>query len=146
MPTDTEVIVETFPHPTLSKIEGIPTFDSINDFQIKLNANAALIQSDLGNGRIGLLYLTVTTGIYNNLSDTPFIEPANPGQVPIVPPGTNATGATHIQRLFDEDRRVFQQYHNTNNALKSQLIASIDEMYIKALRNRITGYAQTTTK
>ena len=88
----------------------------------------------------------MTTNVYNNLSDTPFIEPANPGQVPIVPPGTNSSGASHIRRLFDEDPRVFRQYHNTNNALKSQLIASVDEMYIKALRNRITGYAQTTTK
>ena len=109
MPTDTEAIVETFPHPTLPKIEGIPTFDSINDLQIKLNANAASIQSDLGKGRLGLLYLTVTADVYNNLSNTPFIEPANPGQVPIVPPGTNSSGASHIQRLFDEDRQVFRQ-------------------------------------
>ena len=146
MPTETEAIVETFPHPTLPKIEGIPTFASINDIHIKLNANAASIQSDLGNGRLGLLSLTVTNDVYNTLSDTPFIEPANPGQVPTVPAGTSSTAATHIRRLFDEDRRVFRQYHNTDRALKSQLIASVDEMYIKALRNRITGYAQTSTK
>ena len=99
--------METFPHPTLPKTEGIPTFACINDLHIKLNANAASIQSDLGNGRLGLLYLTVTDDVYNTLSDTPFIKPANPGQIPTVPAGSNSTAATHIQQLFDKDRQVF---------------------------------------
>jgi len=146
MPTDTESIVETFPHPTLPRIEGIPSFASINELQIKLNANAASVQSDLGDGNLGLLYLTVTPTVFNTLSDTAFVEPANPGQVPIVPAGTSTANAAHIRRLFDEDRRVFREYHNTDRALKSQLIATVDEMYIKALRNRVTGYAQVTTR
>jgi len=146
MPTDTEAIVEKFPHPSLPRIEGIPSFTSINELQIKLNANAASVQSDLGNGNLGLLYLTVTPAVYTTLSDTAFIEPTNPGQVPNVPAGTSGANAMHIRRLFDEDRRVFREYHNTDRALKSQLIAAVDEMYLKALRNRITGYAQVTTR
>ena len=78
----------------------------------------------------------------DTLSNTKFIAPANPGQDPIVPAGTSTSAASHIRRLFDEDRGVFREYHNTDKALKSQLISAVDEMYIKTLQNRITGYAQ----
>ena len=54
--------------------------------------------------------------------------------------------AADTQANFDEDKRVCQEYHNTDKALKSQLIATIDELYIKALRHHIAGFAQVTTR
>ena len=146
MPTEAEDIVENFLHPSLPQIEGIPSLASINELQIKLNANAASVQSDLGDSNLGLLYLAVTPAVYNTLSNTEFIEPVDPGQVPNVPAGTSSANATYIHRLFDEDRHVFRENHNIDRALKSQLIAAVDEMNIKSLCNHITRYAQVTTR
>ena len=69
----TEKIVDSFPNPTIQPIIGKPTYESIRRVHLKLNANAASIQSHLGNGRLGLLALTVTPVVFNTLSHLPFV-------------------------------------------------------------------------
>jgi hypothetical protein len=80
MATSTDSIVEGFPHPIIPPIIGIPSYTTISTLNLKLNANAASIQSDLGNGALGLLSLTVSPDVFNTLSDIPFIAPLNPSQ------------------------------------------------------------------
>ena len=147
MPTEIDAIVENFPHPTLTPIEGIPSFASIKTLHLQLNANAASFHSNLGNGQLGLLALVLSQETYNNLSNVPFDIPQNPGPVAIMPAGQiTQRQASDIRANFDEDKRVYREYHNTDKALKSQLITAVDEMYIKALSHRITGFAQITTR
>ena len=56
MPSSIEKIVDGFPFPTIDKIIGTPNYESIADIQLKLNSNAALVQSNLGCGTLGLLF------------------------------------------------------------------------------------------
>jgi hypothetical protein len=41
--------------------------------------------------------------------------------------------------------RIWKEYLSTNKTLKQQLLATIDDIYYRSLRNRITGYANVTT-
>ena len=85
MLSDIETIVDTFPYPSVPSIKGLPTYSTIKELRMKLNANSASIQSNLGDGNNGIIYLTVVDEIYNTLSGVPFIEPTNPGIVPAFP-------------------------------------------------------------
>jgi len=145
MPDSVDSIVESFPHPTVTPIEGIPTFSSIRQLQVELNSNASSVHSNLGNGQLGLLYLTVSQATYDTISDVPFEVPQNPGPIPIIPRGTRAGAANDIRTAHAENKRVFNQYIATDKALKSQLIQAVDDLYIKTLKHRITGYANVST-
>ena len=146
MPDSIETIVDTFPHPTLTPVQGIPTFASIRQIQVELNANASSIHSNLGNGQLGLLFLTVSPATYATLSDVPFEIPVNPGPVPVIPAQMSARAAADARTEHAELKRVFNQYIATDAALKSQIIKSVDDLYLKALKHRITGYANITTR
>jgi ribosomal protein S17E len=146
MATSTDSIVEGFPHPIIPPIIGIPSYTTISTLNLKLNANAASIQSDLGNGALGLLSLTVSPDVFNTLSDIPFIAPLNPGPQPIIPEAATAAMLSALTRAHTENLRIWREYLATDKGLKQQLINSVDEMYYKTLRNRITGYASVTTR
>jgi hypothetical protein len=90
MPISANKIVDGFPHPTILLILGIPAYKSIAELNLQLNANAASMQSNLGDGQLGLLALTVSPAVYNTLSTVAFQHrPVNPGTSPIIP--VNAT-------------------------------------------------------
>ena len=74
---------------------------------MKLNSNAASIQSNLGCGTLGLIQLTLSPAVYNTLSSISFIVPVNPGSVPIIL--ANSTGAqiTELRYAFDTASALF---------------------------------------
>jgi hypothetical protein len=146
MPTDIDKIVDGFPHPTITPIIGIPTYESIAELNLHLNANAASVQSNLGDGQLGLLALTVSPAIYNTLSAIAFIPPANPGTTPNIPPNTTAAVTATIVRQHNTDSILFREYRATDNALKQQVISCVNSMYLRTLSHRITGFANTTTR
>jgi hypothetical protein len=78
MPTDVKKVVDGFPHPAIAPIIGVPTYKSINALNLQLNANAASVQSNLGDGLLGLLYLTIPPDEYFALSASEFFLPKNP--------------------------------------------------------------------
>ena len=69
MTADVESIVDGFPHNTISPVIGMPTYATISEVNLRLNANAASVQSDHGDGMLGLLALTVTPAVYSILTD-----------------------------------------------------------------------------
>ena len=85
---DIDKIVEGFPHPTITPIIGIPTYESLAEIYIKLNSNAASVHSELGNGALGLLALTVKPAVYATLAGVRFVAPTNPGQTFVIPQGS----------------------------------------------------------
>ena len=143
IPSDIKAIVDTFPYPSVPSIQGLPIYSTIKELHLKLNANAASVQSD---GNNGLIYLTVTDEIYNTLLDVPFIESTNPGIVPTFPQHASTCLQMEIRQDFDENRRVFNQVNNTDKTLKQLLISAVDNMFIKVLKNPISGYSNVTTK
>ena len=139
-------VVERFPHPTIPPIVGQPTFDTLQGLKLLLSTNAASIGSHLGDGLLGLLWLTVSDTVYNTLSATPFIQPTNPGPIPIIP--ANATGVvvTSLTDTHNRETKLFREFNNTDAALKQLLLGAVDDMFTRALKNRYIGYANVSTK
>jgi hypothetical protein len=79
MPSNIDTIVNGFPHPSISPIIGMSTYEALAELNLKLNVNSSLVHSNLGNGQLGLLTLTsISTAVYNTLSTIAFA----PTQVP----------------------------------------------------------------
>ena len=87
IPSLIKKIVDGFPFPRIDPIIGTPDYESIANIHLKLNSNAASVQSNLGFGTLGLLLLTVSPAIYATLSTTTFVPPVNPGPEPSIPTG-----------------------------------------------------------
>ena len=84
MSSTVDKTVENFPFPTILPIVGEPNYKTIAKVHLKLNANYASVQSNLGDGQLGLLFLTVSPSVYNTLFATTFIPPVNPGTTAII--------------------------------------------------------------
>ena len=98
MPSTVDIIVENFPFPTIFPIVGEPNYKTIAEVHFKLNANSSLVQSNLRYGQLGLLYLTVSSSVYNTLSATVFIPSVNPGATAIIAAGATAAVITNKLR------------------------------------------------
>ena len=119
--TSTEKTKDSFPHPTIDPIIGQPGYETIKPMHQKLNANAASVVSHLGNGRLGLLFLTVTPAVYNTLSANVFIPPVNPVPVAHYPLVATQFQIQAVNAIHVTNTRLFKQYDATDCALKQQL-------------------------
>ena len=79
MTSSVEKVKDTSSFLNVEPIVGQPTYDSIRALHKKLNANAASVNSHLGNGRLGLLYRIVTPAVYRTLFTTEFHPPIESG-------------------------------------------------------------------
>ena len=137
-------ILEAFPIQSIPRINGEPTYESVNNLARALKTNAASIATHLGGAQLGHLTLCVSPAVYATLSQTPFPPPQNPGPIFIAPAGTAPVIAA-AERLFNERARQHALYHAVDRALKRQLIEAVDRTFIKARENRVTGFANATT-
>ena len=144
--TSTDRIIEGFAHPTITPIVGQPCYETIMPLKLSLSTNAASVNSHLGDGLLGLLWLTVTDAVFNTLSLIPFIPPLNPGPIPIIPAGATQFQITALTDTHKRETVIFQEFNNTDKALKQQLLGAVDDMFTRALKNRYIGYANVTTK
>ena len=136
MPSSIEKTVDGLPFPTINPIIGTPDYESIADIHIKLNSNAASVQSNLGCGTLGLLFLTVSPAVYAILSTTAFIPPVNPGPKPSIPTGATGAVIADLQYRHIESTKIFTEYENTDKALRQILLTSTDELYVRYLRHK----------
>jgi hypothetical protein len=144
MPSTMDKIVESFPHPTILPIVGQPTYETLAEVHLKLNTNAPSVQSHLRNGRLGLLFLTASPAVYNTQSAVIFVPPANPGPAPVIAAGLTGPQIADLCCQYNISAKLYHKYDATGKALKSLLIAAVDETYVRALRDKYIGYANVT--
>jgi hypothetical protein len=113
-----EEIVNGFPNPVLPKIDNEPTFEDIQVTTRLLNVNAISVPSMAGGGAHGHLVTNIAQVEYAAISASPWVEPYNPNDIPIIPPGINAVDADQIARMHDEVRRIYTNIINLDQALK----------------------------
>ena len=75
MPATIDKIVDGFLFPSIPPTVGSPDYEKISKVQIQLNSNATPVHSNLGDGALGLVYLTVLPGVFNTLPATTFTPP-----------------------------------------------------------------------
>ena len=119
MPTAINKIVDGFPFPTIPPIIVTPTYNTIAEVNLKLNSNAASVQSNLGCGTLSLLQLTVSPALYNTLSITAFVVPVNPGSAPDIPANSTVAQITELHYDFDTAAALFNEYDRTDRTDKS---------------------------
>jgi hypothetical protein len=128
-----------FQHKVLTKIHGKPTYESLQNVNTELKANASSVPSMVGGGHHGHLGLLLSNARYITLVDTiPWETPGNPG--PFVPPeagtGPRIEAAKDVWR---ELKHEFELCQATEKALIAQLVDTIDPIYLRAMLNRATG-------
>ena len=134
-----EDFTNAFPN-HLTPIVGEPTYQTLKELKDQLKANAASIPTTLGGGNHGNLGLILSPAAYTTISPTAFVEPAYPGQHPAIPAGTNAANTSAIIRRHTEDTRQWREFKNVSTAPKIQLLSAVDDIYVRALRDRHVGY------
>ena len=137
--------MDGFPFPTIDPIIGTPDYESIADMHLKLNSNAESVQSNLGCGTLGPLFLTFSPSVYATLSPTKFVPPVDPGPEPSIPTGSNGAVISDLRYHHTESTKIFTEYKNTDRALRQLLLASTDELYVRSLCHKYIGYGNTTT-
>jgi hypothetical protein len=142
--SDANKIRDNFPHKSIPPIVGQPTYETIKELHLKLNENAVKVHSNLGNGLLGYLGVTVTPAIFNTLSNTPFIIPLNPGIAPTFPDGATGPQIANIRQVFKEDFDAFNKYVNVCNAISALIIEAIDPVYLATLRLPYVGIGTRT--
>jgi hypothetical protein len=110
-----------------------------------LYGNAASLTTTLGGGAHGHIGLIMTDTLYATLTATPYVTPIDPGVIPLIP--NNASTIQCENRRIDhkEARRIFDNHTNMEDALKAQVIDTIDDRYICEIRNKYTGYLGIST-
>ena len=119
--------LSSFPYPSLQKVEGQPTYESLNHLRQELKANAASVPTNNGGGSNGYLGLVVSAAIYATIAPgTPFVIPPFPGATPAIPEGSTAAVTGELVRQHTARLRQFHEFTSVHAALKKQLIVRED--------------------
>jgi hypothetical protein len=150
MTSITDNLTAAFPHPILNplcdSLSG-PTCSTIYAAKLQLNANAASVHSNSGNGIHGHLALTITAAAYTAISvgQTAFTVPLNLGPSPTHTVGATGPQITETNREYSETQRLFKLYHDVDKALQNQLIKATPLVYLEAIADPTIGFGITTT-
>ena len=137
-------LIDGMPYPTLTKITGTPGYDPIKTINNELTANAYSVQTNLGCGTVGYARLTLTPGVYATISIAAWIPPLNPGLQPVIPVGSTGIQISALNRAFDTASEVYSDFQLVGNALKRQLLAAVDDIFLCSLKQPYIGYGNVT--
>jgi hypothetical protein len=108
--------------------------------------NAASIHSNLSDGELGVLQVTVLIKVYDTHSTAPFVVPANPGASASISHATESATITELNCAHDATTYLFNQYDSTDKALTQQIIGAIDATHLKTLRSKYSGFQNPSTR
>jgi hypothetical protein len=145
MASTPDKLIAGFPHSSLPKVTGEPTFEDLKVIQRLLNTNAMSVTSYKGGGRHGHLGIIMTNEEYFTIAVDVFYVPNNPGPSAAVVTGMTAAVIVETTRLQREATQVYRTYHNVDQAIKKLIIESFDDAYLNALSDKIVGYANCTS-
>jgi hypothetical protein len=138
-------LIAVFPHSSLPKETGEPTFEDLKVIRRLLNTNDMSVASYEGRGRHGHLGIIMTNEDYFAVAVDVFPVPNNPGPSAAFVVGITESVITETTRLHKEATQVYRTYHNVDQAIKKLIIESFDDAYLNALSDEIVGYANCTS-
>ena len=130
-----------FPHKTLTKIEGQPTYADFHQLREELYRNALSAKSPFGGGNHGHLGAVMDGLTYTIESGgSTWTVPTTGGMFPTFP--TNADDATKKRRIaeFVRDETGIKTNKCVVNLLRNQLLEAIDEEFYMELYNDVFRY------
>jgi hypothetical protein len=132
-----------FKHPTLTKINGDPTYTSLAKLERECKANGKSVSTILGGGLQGHLGLVCSTAAYQRISPgVPFDRPI----LPVLPDLSNSTGAQieDAWRRFEDDLISFNACNLIKRTIVQQINTALDEDCLADLIDDDTGLLKGT--
>jgi hypothetical protein len=138
-------LIAGFPHSSIPKVTGEPTFEDLKVIRRLLNTNAMSVASYKGGGRHGHIGIIMTSEEYFAIAVDVLPVPNNPGPSAAVVAGTMAAVIAETTRIHREATQVYRTDHNVDQAIKKLIIESFDNTYLNALSDEIVGYENCTS-
>jgi len=135
-----------FPHPILTPINGKPTNTTLQLLQRQLFTNARAITSPRGGGLNGHLAILLDNATYFARAGTAFDIPVHPGAAPEHIVGATAAQIAETTRLYNQGLYDIRLYTRVATALQAQLLAAVDNTFLRALEDPDFGYADVTPR
>ena len=137
----TDAIEAKFPHKTLTKIEGQPTYSDFILLREELYRNALSSKSPFGGGNHGHLGACMDDITYTIKSNgAKWTIPATGGMFPTFRAGDNDYDKKRAIAEFVRDETGIKNAESTINLLRNQLLEAIDEDYYMELHDSIYRY------
>ena len=141
--TSVDKLIEVFPIPILTRIIGQPTYEQLREVNEELNANAARVVFTRGGGAHGHLAITVSPTVYATLNNVLFAEPTMPAAVN--PSGMTGPQIANANRTYETEKTEYHTHVNLQNAMKKQLIAAVDTLFLNAIKQAYVVCSATCT-
>ena len=144
-------VLESFPEiPT--KISGQPTYQTLRTLRDVLKTNAASVDTVLGGGTYGHLGLILPPSVYDQIvpplhpGTHAWVDPVNPGINPAIPANATPDVAADYRANHQELRRVWKLCQHVNAALRKQILSTVDEIYLRAIKQPHTGFSSVPAR
>jgi hypothetical protein len=111
-------LIASFPHSSLPKVTGAPTFEDLKIIRCLLNTSATSVSSYEGGGLHGHLGIIMANDEYFAVTPYMFPAPANPGAMATIVAGMTETHIRETNRAHVEVMRVYHTYYNVEQAFK----------------------------
>lgn len=135
----------TFPHETLTPIEGKPTNTTLQLLQRHLFTNARSVPSARGGGIHGHLAMLLSPADYLLLrAGVPFLVPVHPGNPP-EPIGTAAVIGVAL-RNYTEALADVALYNNLSAAVTSRILKAVNASFLSALEDPDFGFSDVSPR
>jgi hypothetical protein len=137
-----DTIIANFPSQP-DKIRGEPNYQKLTKLFDDIKANASSVPCHLGGDANGYLGAVLTAAAYAATIApiiAPFVVPIDPGPMLPIPAGAAAAVREQLNGDHDKASKRFKEYDTVTKALRKQIVATIDETYIKPLKARNSGY------
>ena len=122
-----------FDLPTLKKIHGRPTFETLCTLLNEIKSNAYSVPSNFGKDADGHVGLFLDTTEYTAVVQVPYIRPPHPGPM-FIPAGATLDVAMIFRDQHMEAVRAYRETINIEAALRQQIIQSVEPTYLRALQ------------
>jgi hypothetical protein len=126
-------LIAGFPHSSLPKVTGEPTFEDLKFIRRLLNTNDMNVGSYEGGGPHGHLGIIMKNEEYFAAALDGFPIPNNPGPSAAVVACMMAAVIAEMTRLHKKATQVYRTYRNVDQDIKKLIIESFDDAYLNAL-------------
>ena len=136
-----DAIEAKFPHKTLTKIEGEPTYNDFHLLREESFRNALSSKSPFGGGNHGHKGACTTPITYTiETGGAAWNVPATQGVFPTFPPGATDDEKRIVIAEFVRDEMGIKTADVTVNLLRNQLLEAVDEEYYMELYDDVFRY------
>ena len=139
-PTSLDKTVTKFPTKILPPIPGEPDYDCISQLNQLMYGNAATLPTTLGGGAHGPVGLIMKAALYMTLSPTSYVSPKEPPLTPVISPTTTSSARQQLCDQHTEEELIYTNHINMDDALNTQLLDTVEDLYVSELRNWYTEY------